>query len=285
MAEITAGKVKELREMTGAGMMDCKMALTECKGDIEKAVDYLRTKGLADLAKKSGRAANEGLVVTHVSADGSVASMVEVNCETDFVARNEEFQGFVAGLAEQVAAAALDDLAALMKQSLASDPSLTVEQALGAVVSKLGENIVIARFARFELGEGGVFGAYVHGLGRIGVVVELGGASGEAGAAKAKDVAMQIAASAPGWISRDQIPADVIEHERQIYADQAAQTGKPEQVVAKIVQGKLEKFFGQVCLLEQAFVKDDSMTVAQYLGDGVEVRRFGRFKLGESQQD
>jgi elongation factor Ts len=284
MAEITASKVKELRDMTGAGMMDCKQALSECAGDIQKAVDYLRTKGLADLAKKSGRAANEGLVQTHVTADGSVASVVEVNCETDFVARNEEFQGFVAEIAEQVAAAAPTDVAALLALSSGADPSLTVEQALGAAVSKLGENMVISRFARLELGQGGILGTYVHGLGQIGVLVELGSVSGEEGAVKAKDVAMQVAAASPSWVSRDDVPPDVVEHERAIYAEQAAQTGKPEQVVAKIVDGKLEKFFGQVCLVEQAFVKDDSMTVAGYLGEGAEVRRFVRFKLGESQQ-
>lgn len=291
---ITAQDVKKLRDITGAGMMDCKQALAQCAGDVEQAVDVLRTKGLADLAKKSGRATNEGIVGACLADDAQVGAIVEVDCETDFVARNEDFQGLVAEIAAHVCEAAPADLEALAAQKLTSDPAHTVEERLGEAVGKIGENIQIARFARFAIeGTSGLVTSYVHGPGNIGVLVQLSTGSADAASSEdaktaAKDIAMQIAAASPSWVRREEVPADVVERERAIYVEQAAQTGKPENVVAKIVEGKLEKFYGQLCLVEQPFIRDDTMTVAKYLegvaakaGASVEVGRFARFRVGD----
>jgi elongation factor Ts len=293
---ITANQVKELREITGAGMMDCKKALVECEGDMNTAVDILRTKGLADLAKKAGRATNEGLVASWVSENGRVGALVEVNCETDFVARNAEFQTFASAVAEQVAVDAPANIregdVALYAQQWKRNPNLTVEQALGELVSKLGENMGVTRFVRYEAIDNGVIGAYIHGLGRIGVMVEIGGAdsSHPEVLALAKDVAMHIAAASPICVARESVPADLIEHEMSIYKAQAAETGKPEAMQEKIAIGKLEKlFYKEVCLLEQGFVKDPDTTIAQLvaaaskaIGAPLEVVAFDRFVLGES---
>jgi elongation factor Ts len=292
---ITASMVKELREITGAGMMDCKKALEETGGDMSAAVDILRTKGLADLAKKAGRATNEGLVATWVSENGKIAAMVEVNCETDFVARNAEFQTFVSAIAEQVAIDAPDGIkegaAPIMYQQWRRNPSLTVEQALGEVVSKLDENMGLSRFVRYEVVGDGSIGAYVHGLGRIGVMVEIGGgdASDAAVAALAKDVAMHIAAASPICVLREEVPAETVEHELSIYKAQAEQSGKPEAIQEKMATGRLEKYYREVCLVEQAFVKDPEKSVAQLVaeaskatGKDLSVVRFDRFVLGEA---
>jgi len=291
---ITANQVKELRELTGAGMMDCKKALTECDGDMNTAVDILRTKGLADLAKKAGRATNEGLVASWVSENGRVGALAEVNCETDFVARNAEFQTFASAVAEQVAVDAPDGIrdgaAALYAQQWKRNPSLTVEQALGELVSKLGENMGVSRFVRYEAVSNGVIGAYIHGLGRIGVMVEIGGCESCSPEVLllAKDVAMHIAAAQPICVGRDSVPADTVEHEMSIYKAQAAASGKPEPIQEKIATGRLEKFYKEVCLLEQGFVKDPDTTVEQLvaaagkaLGTPLTIVSFDRFVLGE----
>jgi elongation factor Ts len=292
---ISASQVKELRETTGAGMMDCKKALEECGGDREKAVDILRTKGLADLAKKAGRATNEGLVAAWTSENGKVGAMVEVNCETDFVARNAEFQTFVAAVAEQVAVDAPDGIrdgqAPIMSQQWKRNPALTVEHALGELVTKLGENMGISRFVRYETPENGVIGSYIHGLGRIGVMVEIAGAdsSQPAVVALAKDVAMHIAAASPICVARDNVPAGTVEHEMSIYKAQAEGSGKPEAIQEKIATGRLEKFYKEVCLIEQAFVKDPDKSVEQLvaetskaIGVPLSVVSFDRFVLGET---
>jgi elongation factor Ts len=292
---ITAAQVKELREITGAGMMDCKQALSECNGDVNTAVDILRTKGLADLAKKAGRATNEGLVATWTSDNGRVGAMVEVNCETDFVARNAEFQTFASAVAEQIAVDAPENIregaVALYAQQWKRNPSLTVEQALGELVSKLGENMGVSRFTRYEAVANGVIGSYVHGLGRIGVMVEIGGADSSKPEvlALAKDVAMHIAAASPICVARESVPTDTVAHEMSIYKAQAAASGKPEPIQEKIASGRLEKFYKEVCLLEQGFVKDPDTSVAQLvaaaskaLGTTLEVVAFDRFVLGET---
>jgi elongation factor Ts len=292
---ITATQVKELREITGAGMMDCKKALEECGGDMEKAVDILRTKGLADLAKKAGRATNEGLVAAWTSENGKVGAMVEVNCETDFVARNAEFQTFVAAVAEQVAVDAPDGIrdgqAPIMSQQWKRNPALTVEHALGELVTKLGENMGIKRFVRYEVPANGVIGAYIHGLGRIGVMVEISGADSSVPevAALAKDVAMHIAAASPICVARADVPADTVEHEMSIYKAQAAASGKPEPIQVKIATGRLDKFYKEVCLIEQSFVKDPDKSVEQLvaqtskaIGVPLTVESFDRFVLGEN---
>lgn len=294
--EITASMVKELRESTGAGMMDCKKALVEAEGDFDAAVDILRTKGLAALAQKAGRAANEGVIGGVVSDDARSGAIVEVNCETDFVARNENFTSFVTEIAQQVLEGSPAGLDALMGQQFLPRPEITVQERLGEVVSKLGENIRIARFARYEASTGsGVIGLYVHGVGNIGVLVEVAAEPGATGTSAdvirgfAKDVAMQIAAAAPIAVRRDEVPADVVEHEMSIYTAQAAETGKPEPIQQKIAEGRLDKFFKESCLLEQAFVKDPDITVQQYAeqtskaaGTTVDVVRFERFVLGET---
>jgi len=291
--EITASMVKTLRAETGAGMMDCKKALTEADGDIEKAVDILRTKGLADLAKKAGRATFEGIIGSYVADDGRSGVLVEVNCETDFVALNDDFKTFVASIAKHIAASAPEDVPALMAQPFVERPELTVEKYLGEYVAKLGENMVISRFTRYEVSDNGVIGAYVHGVGNIGVLVQLATDSAASQAPELatllKDLAMQVAASAPIAVSEEQVSAEVIEHEKSIYMAQAAETGKPEQIQLKIAEGRLQKFFKEVCLLEQLFVKDPDITVGKLvtsvgreLGIDIKVVRFTRFLLGET---
>lgn len=292
--EVTAAMVKELREITGAGMMDCKKALVETGGDMEAAVDVLRTKGLADLAKKSGRATNEGVIGGIVANDGRVGVVLEVNCETDFVARNATFAEFVKELATQIAETAPADVAALFAQPFNPRPEITVEQRVGEAVSKLGENMGITRFVRYETSEDGAVAVYIHGVGNIGVLVEVKAGTAEAASSSvvagfAKDVAMQIAAAAPVAVRREEVPADVVAHEMSIYKAQAAETGKPEPIQQKIAEGRLEKYYKEFCLLEQMFVKNPDVTISQYAaqiakeaGAPVDVVRFERLVLGET---
>lgn len=292
--EITAKMVKDLRESTGAGMMDCKKALVDSDGDMDAAVDLLRTKGLAALAKKAGRATNEGIIGGHVECGSKVGVLVEVNCETDFVARNADFKAFVADVAANVAASAPADVAGLMADPYAGGPE-NFEAVLGGFVGKVGENMGVARFTRYELAsDNGMVTVYIHGVGNIGVMVEIAAGTAEAADSDAfqllgKDVAMQIAAAAPYAVSREKIDQGVIDHELEIYKAQAAESGKPEPIQVKIAEGRLEKFFKEVALLEQDFVKDTDKTVRQYLdavakelGTTVEVVRFERFVLGET---
>ena len=272
MAQITASLVKELRERTGSGMMECKRALQEMQGDIEAAVEHMRKAGLAKADKKAGRVAAEGLIV--VAQSDTAIAMVEVNCETDFVSRREEFQRFAKAVAQAVLArnpATMDDLLALPWED-----DQTLDGARKALVAKIGENINVRRFVLFETADG-VLNSYVHG-GRIGVIVELLGADAEL----SKDVAMHVAASRPICVSADQVPADLLAKEREIYAAQAAESGKPENIVEKMVAGRLRKFVAEVTLLGQPFVKDHDQSVEKLLqGAGAEVRRFARFELGE----
>jgi len=294
--EISAKMVKDLRECTGAGMMDCKKALAEAEGDMDAAVDLLRTKGLAALAKKAGRATNEGIIGGCVSDDRRVGALVEVNCETDFVARNADFKSFVAEVAAHVAAAAPADVSELMAQDFTGRDA-TFETVLGETVGKIGENMQVPRLARYELASAvGAVTVYIHGVGNIGVMVEIAAADDTVAgsdlfAAFSRDVAMQIAAAAPIAIRREDIPAQVTAHEMTIYKAQAAESGKPEAIQEKIATGRLDKFFKEVCLLEQDFVKDPDVSVADYvqrtakeLGGAVDIVRFERFVLGETAQ-
>jgi len=296
--EITASMVKELRELTGAGMMDCKKALAEASGDMAAAVDVLRTKGLADLAKKAGRATNEGVIGGFTSDDGRVGVLVEVNCETDFVARNADFKTFVGELAAQVASGAPADVPALLAEAYTARPDITVEQLLGETVGRLGENMGVARFVRYDLAPpAGHIAVYIHGVGNLGVMVEVSAGSETAAASDvaagfAKDVAMQIAAASPIAVRREEVPADVVAHELSIYKAQAAETGKPEPIQEKIALGRLEKYYKEFCLLEQSFVKDPDITVRQYAertaasaGAPIDVVRFVRLVLGEANPD
>lgn len=295
MGEITAQMVKDLRECTGAGMMDCKRALAEASGDMDAAIDILRTKGLAALAKKAGRATNEGVIGGVLADGGRTGVLLEVNCETDFVARNADFRAFVSDIGNHIASAGPANLDDLLAQAYVDRPAITVEQYLGVTVAKLGENMGISRFVRYTLSvDTGGIAVYVHGVGNIGVMVEVSAdtpmaAADERFAAVSKDIAMQIAATAPVSIDRDQIPADVVEHEMDIYRAQATESGKPEQVQEKIAAGRLEKYFQAVCLLEQPFVKNPDITVAQHLaatgdmlGSALRIVRFTRFVLGEA---
>ncbi len=285
---ITAADVKQLRDMTGAGMMDCKKALEETGGDFDKAVDALRARGAAKAAKRAGKEASEGAIGGHTTEDGRIAGMVEVNCETDFVARNEEFQALAAGLAEHVAEAAPSDAGSgeeLLGQPYAGDGK-SVGEVVTQASSKTGEKIVVRRYVRYETDDG-TLGSYVHMNGKIGVLVEVAG-TGTAVEVLARDLAMHVAASAPLAVDRAGVPEDVVEKERSVYLEQARAEGKPEHIRDRIVEGKLNKFYTETALLEQPFVKDTDKSVGELLsevgataGQEVAVRRFARFALGE----
>ena len=274
MAQITAALVKELRERTGAGMMDCKKALTAVEGDMDKAIDFLREKGLAAAAKKAGRIAAEGVVGSFVSADGKIGAIVEVNCETDFVANTDGFKELVKKIAAHIVATKPADVEALLASELDGQ---TVEALVTASVAKIGEKISVRRFALYEAPEG-VVAAYIHGGGKIGVVVELKGGNAELG----KDVAMHVAAANPSYLERSQVPAAELEHEKEVLSEQAKNEGKPEKIIEKMVMGRINKYYKEVCLVDQEFVKDPDQTVGKLVkAAGAEVLAFSRFQLGE----
>ncbi len=289
---ITAAQINELRKSTGAGMLDCKKALEEVGGDMEQAVDYLRKKGLAAASKKAGRAATEGMVATALTADGSTGVLVEINSETDFVAKNDKFQTFVKQVADHVLQTKPATLEELLAQPFAGDSAKTVQTLLTEAISVIGENMQIRRFAAFTA-EGGAVGSYIHAGGKIGVLVEVGCdnaavAKDERLATFLKDVAMHTAAASPQFLQRSEVPSDVLEREKDIYRDKARQTGKPENIIEKIIEGQANKFYGDICLLEQAYVKDPDKTVQQYmaetgkaLGSTLTLKRFTKFVLGE----
>ncbi len=274
MAQITAALVKELRERTGAGMMDCKKALTAVEGDMDKAIDFLREKGLAAAAKKASRVAAEGVVASYVSEEGKVGVIVEVNCETDFVAKTDNFKALVNAIAAHIAATNPADMDALMASEIEGK---TVSALVTESIAKIGENISVRRFARYEVPEG-VVAAYIHGGGKIGVLVNMQGGSAELG----KDVAMHIAAANPSYLNREQVPASELEHEKEVLSEQARNEGKPEKIIEKMVIGRIQKFYKEVCLLDQEFVKDPDQTIAKLLkANNAEVAEFARFQLGE----
>lgn len=275
----TAKDVMALRERTGAGMMDCKKALTECNGDAEKAIDFLREKGLAAAAKKAGRIAAEGIVGSYMTDDRKVGVIVEVNCETDFVAKTDDFKAFVATIAKQIAVKNPATVEELMEQTLVDDPAKTVNMLLNEAVAKIGEKISIRRFQRAE----GVVDTYVHLGGKIGVLVDV---EGEAVAEKLHDVAMQIAAAKPNCISRDDVNQADVEKEKEILRAQALNEPKPkpEAIIEKMVNGRIEKYYKEVCLMEQPFVKDQDRSVGQMVGGAFKVLSFTRFEMGEGLQ-
>jgi len=286
--QIPAELVRELREKTGAGMMDCKKALSESGGSLEDAVDVLRKKGLAAAAKKASRIASEGVVAAHV-APGS-AALVEVNCETDFVAKTEDFQEFVRRIAATVNGKDPKDVSDALL--LPGDGGVSLADMLNEKVAKIGEKISFRRFTRLALPAGvrGVTVPYIHAGGKIGVLVELLGAGADdvEFGALAKDMAMQIAAANPLYVSREEVPAEAIEREKAIYREQALAAGKPEKILNRIAEGKLEKYYADFCLVEQAFIKDPDRRVKDLLDEmagkrGVDVRvgRFSRFQVGE----
>src|SRR5690606_37084327 len=272
---ITAQMVKELREKTGAGMMDCKKALTETDGDMEKAIDYLREKGIAKAAKKGDRVAAEGL--TSIEVQGNEAVILEVNSETDLVAKNEGFQALVKELASHLLANKPATVEEALEQKM--DNGATVAEHVNAAISKIGEKLSLRRFEIVTKEDGDAFGAYLHMGGRIGVLTVLGGTSDSD---IAKDVAMHVAAVNPKYVSRDQVSADEVEREREVLTQQALNEGKPENIVSKMVEGRLGKFFEDICLLDQSFVKDPDHKVGKYVqSKGATVKSFVRYEVGE----
>lgn len=277
MAQITAALVKELRERTGAGMMDCKKALTAVQGDMDKAIDFLREKGLAAAAKKASRIAAEGVVAACLSEDGKVGTIVEINCETDFVAKTDNFKGLVNKIASHIVATKPANVEALLASELEGQ---TVADLVTASIAKIGEKISLRRFALYETKDG-LIASYIHGGGKIGVLVELKGGSAELG----KDIAMQVAAANPSYVNRTQVPAAELEHEKEVLAEQAKNEGKPAPIIAKMVMGRINKYYKEVCLVDQEFVKDPDLTVAKLLkAKSAEVVAFARFQLGEGIQ-
>ena len=273
---ITAAQVKELRERTGSGMMECKKALVEADGDMDAAIKTLRKTGLAKADKKAGRVAAEGLIGIEVSDDGNSAVLVEVNCETDFVARKEDFQGFVQAIVRRVLADNPADLDALLEMPLQDGDDTTIELARKALIATIGENINVRRFIRREASEGKL-AHYRHGV-RIGVLVELTGGDDKL----ARDIAMHIAAIKPLYLTGDDISGDVLDRERDIFSAQAEASGKPANIIEKMVEGRIRKFLGEVTLLGQAFVKDPDQTVGKLLDSaGATVVKFDRMELGE----
>ena len=275
----TAKDVMALRERTGAGMMDCKKALASCDGDAEKAVDFLREKGLAAAAKKASRIAAEGLVGSYVSEDGKVGVIVEVNCETDFVAKTDDFKAFVATIARQVALKNPASVEELLEQTSVDDDTLTINALLNAAVAKIGEKISVRRFARAE----GIVDTYVHLGGKIGVLVDV---EGEADASVLHDVSMQIAAAKPTCISKNDVNQADVEKEKEILRAQALNEPKPkpEAIIEKMVNGRIEKYYKEVCLIEQPFVKEPDISVKQMINGKFNVLSFTRFEMGEGLQ-
>ncbi len=275
MTKITAAMVKELRERTGSGMMECKKALVETGGDIEAAVEQMRKAGLAKADKKAGRTAAEGKIVIKVSDDGKRAVILEVNSETDFVAKNEDFLKFVDQVAQKALEANVQTVSELLQIPL-EDGGPTIEEARRELIAKLGENINIRRLMRFET-QAGKLACYLHGN-RIGVVVEMEGGDDQL----AKDIAMHVAASKPVCVDESEVPAETLEKEKEIFAAQAEASGKPANIIEKMVEGRLRKFLKEITLLGQPFVKDPDQSVGQLLkGEGATVIRFVRFEVGE----
>ena len=273
---ITAKMVKELREKTGAGMMDCKKALTETNGNMEEAIDFLRKSGAAQAAKKAGRIAAEG--TTFIEIDGNSAVLLEVNCETDFVTKNETFQKLVSDLAKHLVAKKPANLEEALKQTVDS-VGQTVEEYVNSVVATIGEKITLRRFAILTKTDADSFGEYLHMGGRIGAVTLLEGTTDEEAA---KDVAMHVAAANPRYVSREDVAEEEVNREREILKEQALNEGKPEHIVEKMVEGRLGKFFEEICLLDQQFVKDSDMKVKKFVADkGATVKEFIRYEVGE----
>ena len=290
MAAYTAKDVSELRQRTQAGMMDCKKALEECQGDMDQAVEWLRKKGISRGESRAGRAASEGKIVARVSTDGATGAMVELNSETDFVARNEAFGQTVERIADTLLAqSAIDGVVtgpddSPLHQAKHGDAG-TLAESLKQLTGTIGENIVLRRYARFS-GTGAV-GAYVHHNAKVGTLVEISGITGEAGQQLARTIAEHVTAAVPAVpvaVTRDDVPAAIVDRERRIFTEQAAASGKPANIVEKMVQGRVDKFYKEVTLLDQAWVRDDSKAIRDLVkaaGSGVSIRRFARFQIGQ----
>ena len=292
MADITAAMVKELRERTGAGMMECKKALEEASGNMEAAVDVLRKRGIASAAKKASRTAKQGSITVVLGADRSSGAILEFNCESDFVARTEDFQTMVQELTTQVLESPAGTLRSeFLEQPYRADTTQTVGQIIAAKIGKIGENMQVARFEKVE---GGLLGSYIHPGAQLGVLVQINGASAAAASNEEvqeliRDVAMQVAAADPQFIRREEVTPAVLDRERAIQKDRARQEGKPEAIIDKMIEGRMSKFFEEFCLLEQPFIKDNALTVnqlvaakAKKVGEPLSIARFIRYKVGET---
>lgn len=310
MAEITAQLVKELRERTGAGMMECKKALVEANGNLAEAEVVLRKRGIAGATKKESRATKQGLVSAHISNDGKLGVLVEVNCESDFVARTEDFQTLTSDIAAHIAetkpqVVRLEEVTeaeranfkahlALYEQKFTKDQSTTVGEFVKTKIAKLGENISISRFTIYQVNGNGIVGHYIHTGSQIGVLLEVNTQSQDITAKEefrtvVRDVAMQIAAASPQCVGKEQVSQDLLNKEREIQKDRARAEGKPEKMLDKIVEGRMGKFYEEVCLLEQPFIRENSVTVGELLktvskklNDNISIARFVRFKVGDS---
>ena len=292
MANITSQMVKELREMTQAGMMDCKKALVEAEGDMEKAVEWLREKGLAAAAKKAGRIAAEGVVASYITDDAKIGVVVEVNCETDFVAKTDNFINFSKNVAKHIALANPADVDALMNQKFVDDETKTVTDLVSEATVSIGEKISIRRFARYETNKGAVE-SYIHMGGKIGVLLLVENDNAETIANDTfktfyHDVALQIAAAKPTYVKKEEVPAENLAKEREILRAQALNEGKPEKIVDKMVDGRIQKYYKEVCLVEQPFVKDGDKSISQLtaevakeIGANINIVSFERFERGE----
>ena len=292
MANITSQMVKELREMTQAGMMDCKKALIEADGDMDKAVEWLREKGLAAAAKKAGRIAAEGVVASYVSDDAKIGVVVEVNCETDFVAKTDNFINFSKNVAKHIACANPADVDELMSQKFVDDESKTITDLVSDATVSIGEKISIRRFARYEA-QNGVVESYIHMGGKIGVLLQVANDNDATMAADEfktfyHDVALQIAAARPSYVRPEEVPAETLENERKILRAQAMEEGKPEDIANRMVEGRIKKYYKEVCLLEQPFVKDGDKSIKQVMtetakaiGANLDLVKFERFERGE----
>lgn len=283
---ITAKMVKELREKTGAGMMDCKKALSETNGDMERAIEVLREKGLAAAAKKSGRVAAEGIIKTYISEDKKNGAIIELNCETDFVAINEDFVGFAEKVTKIVAEGNFTTVEEVLASNFEGDK--TIQEALTELIAKIGENMSLRRFEKFSV-ENGIVKDYIHGAGRIGVMLELAcEKDSEVLDVLAKDICMQVAAANPLFLSEADVDQKALETEREVYRAQALNEGKPEKIVEKMVEGRIKKYLKEVCLLDQAWVKDGDMSISKLLeekskevGAPISIVRYARFERGE----
>lgn len=284
---ITAKMVAELRERTGSGMMDCKKALTQTDGDIEKAIEVLREKGLAAAAKKAGRIAAEGLVSTYIVEDSSVGSIVEFNCETDFVAQNNDFIQLSNGLAKQVALSNINSVEELLASKYIENNAATVQETITGLIAKLGENMSVRRFKKLSVNNGVVYG-YIHGGGRIGVIVSVEGGTSDSIKEVAKELSLQIAAANPLFLSKEDVTGDALDKEKEIYKQQALNEGKPENIVEKMVNGRIQKYYKEVCLIEQPWIRDQDLTIKKFienkskeLGATLKIDKFVRFEKGE----
>lgn len=285
---ISASMVKELRERTGAGMMACKKALTETNGDVEKAIEVLREKGLAAAAKKAGRVAAEGLIATYISDDKNTGAIAEVNCETDFVSANESFIKLAENVAKQAAETKATTVEELVEEKYVADESKSVKETVTDLIAKLGENMNVRRFAKFHV-EKGIVQSYIHGGGKIGVLVELTCEnSSDVLAEVAKDVAMHIAAANPAFLDESQVDTDTLEKEKEIYRVQALNEGKPEKIVDRMVEGRIKKYYKENCLIDQVWVKNPDYTIKKYLaekskevGATIAISKFVRYEKGE----